>query len=241
MGKGVKVESKIAIVLPTRNRPDLLERFISSVYRTSSKKDHVKFYLYVDDDDILTPKAVSKLQARYKDKIFVYTGPRIILSATVNMLLPFIEEDIIFCGGDDLIFRTKKWDQMVISKFDEIEDKIAMVYGNDLYQKDLATHPILHRRWVEAVGYITPPYFSSDYSDTWLTELADKLGRKYKLDFINEHMHFTLGKSSLDSTYLENRNRFSKDKPYEIYQNLLPKREEDLEKLEKLKGTIYEK
>ena len=54
-------------------------------------------------------------------------------------------------------------------------------------------------------------------------------------------MHFTLGKSLLDLTYLENRNRFSEDKPYEIYQNLLPKREEDLKKLEKLKGTIYEK
>jgi len=233
--------SKIAIVLPTRNRPDLLDRFISSVYNTVSNEEVIKFYLYVDEDDCLTPTIIPTLNERYKDKIFVYTGPRIILSATVNMLIPFIKEDIIFCGGDDLIFRTDNWDQMVISKFDESEDKIVLAYGDDLNQKELATHPILHRRWIEALGYITPPYFSSDYSDTWLTELADKLGRKYKLDFVNEHMHFTIGKSPIDITYLENRNRFSKDKPYEIYQNLLPRREEDLEKLEKLKGTIYEK
>ena len=115
MEKVINIESKIAIVLPTRNRPEFLERFISSVYETSSKEELVKFYLYVDDDDTLTPKAVSKLQTRYKDKIFVFIGPRIILSETVNKLIPFIKEDIIFCGGDDLIFRTKSWDQMVIS------------------------------------------------------------------------------------------------------------------------------
>ena len=240
--KPVKMyNSKIAIVLPTRNRPELLERFISSVFNTSSNEEIVKFYLYVDDDDVLTPSAVSKLQSRYEDKIFVLTGPRILMSETANKLIPFVKEDIFFCGGDDLIFRTMNWDQMVIKKFDEIEDKIGLVFGHDLFQKDLATHPILHRRWVEALGYITPPYFSSDYSDTWLTELADKLDRKYKLNFINEHMHFTLGKSPLDNTYLENRSRFHQDNPPELYRSLQGKRTKDLNKLKDLLNIPYGK
>jgi hypothetical protein len=163
------------------------------------------------------------------------------MSETANKLIPFVKEDIFFCGGDDLIFRTENWDQMVISKFDEMDDKIALLFGHDLYQTELATHPIVHRRWVEALGYITPPYFSSDYSDTWLTELADNLGRKFKLGFINEHMHFTLGKSALDSTYLENRNRFNQDNPPELYKSLEDKRKEDTQILEKLKGTPYDR
>jgi glycosyltransferase involved in cell wall biosynthesis len=233
--------SKIAVVLPTRNRPELLERFVSSVFNTASKEENIKFYLYVDDDDLLTPSAILKLQSRYKDKIFVLTGPRILMSKTANELLPSIKEDIFFCGGDDLILRTKNWDQMVIKKFDEIEDKIGLVFGDDLNQKDLATHPILHRRWVECLGYLTPPYFSSDYADTWLTELADGLNRKYKLEFINEHMHFTIGKSPLDATYLEGRTRFHQDNAPELYRSLQGKRTKDLNKLKDLLNIPYGK
>ena len=45
-------------------------------------------------------------------------------------------------------------------------------------RKNFLTHGFLHRNWVETVGYFVPPYFSSDFNDTWLNEVADMIGRK---------------------------------------------------------------
>lgn len=226
--------SSIAVVLPTRNRPDLLERFIDSLYSKAANKDAVRVYLYVDNDDQLTKRAFPSLAKNHPDKIKVLVGPRIIMSEMVNKLMPLVKEDIFFLGGDDLVMMTHGWDDLVINKFNEIEDKIALLFGDDTIQTNLATHPIIHRRWVECLGYITPPYFSSDYADTWLNDLADSLNRKFKLSFVNEHRHWTNGKGQVDSTYVENRKRYSIDNPQEIYNNLYQKRLEDIQKLKKL-------
>lgn len=237
--------SGIAVVLPTRNRPHLLERFVKSLYSNASNKHNISVYLYVDDDDNLTEYALKNLSVLYKNKIFSLVGPRILMSETANKLLPYIKEDIFFLGGDDLVIKTNDWDDKIVQKFDSLEDKIGLIYGDDLTlnpsYKNFATHPILHRRWVSELGYLTPPYFSSDYADTWLNYIADNLNRKFKLDFINEHMHWTFGKSQVDMTYMENRNRFSKDNPIAIYNSLESKRNEDVLKLRKLIDTKYEK
>lgn len=227
--------SKIAVVLPTRNRPNLLKRFVDSLFDTCSNKDNISVYLYIDDDDRLTEFCIKELSHKYPLKIFSLIGPRIIMSDMVNKLLPLVKEDIFFFGGDDLVLRTKNWDLEIIEKFNSIEDKIALLYGDDMTLDDkmrfFATHPIIHRAWVNCLGYLAPPYFSSDYADTWLNELADTLGRKFKLNFVNEHMHWTFGKSQLDSTYVENRKRFSKDNPPKIYNSLTDARINDLNKL----------
>lgn len=239
--------SKIAILLPTRNRPNLLERFVDSVYKNCKNTENVSVYLYIDDDDELTQYALTSLSKKYGKKIKALVGSRILMSETANKLFSITdkEEDIIFLAGDDLVIRTFGWDELVISKFSEIPDKIALIHGDDLTldpnYKSFATHPILHRRWIETVGYATPPYFSSDYADTWLNFIADSLNRKFKVDFINEHMHWTFGKSKMDMTYLENRQRFSKDNPASVYNSMLKKRVEDCEKLKALLNTTYEK
>lgn len=230
--------SGIAVVLPTRNRPNSLKRFINSLFDTCSNKENIFIYLYIDDDDTVTESCLKELSVNYPSKIFSLVGPRIIMSDMVNKLLPHIKEDIFFLGGDDLIIRTKDWDLKIINKFHTIEDKIALLYGDDLTltrgMESFATHPILHRKWVDCLGYLAPPYFSSDYADTWLNEIADKLGRKFKIDIINEHMHWTFNKAPLDQTYLECRKRFMKDNPPDIYKSLLGLREKDYNKLKNL-------
>ena len=235
----------IAVVLPTRNRPHQLERFVNSLYENAKNKENIFVYLYVDDDDTLTGYALKNLSSLYGNKIFSLVGPRILMSETANKLVPFVKQDIFFMGGDDLIIRTKDWDEKIIEKFNSIEDKIALVYGDDLHPdpnyKNFATHPIVHRRWVEHLGYLTPPYFSSEYADTWLNYVADKLNRKFKLDFVNEHLHWVFGKAPRDLTYIETGMRHARDNPPAIYNSLQNKRDEDFVKLQKLLGTKHEK
>tara|TARA_R110000824_G_scaffold89658_2_gene219636 strand:- start:5547 stop:6251 length:705 start_codon:yes stop_codon:yes gene_type:complete len=225
--------SKIAVVLPTRNRPLKLERFIESVYSTCYNQDNVKIYLYTDLDDTVTNPKIQEISNKYPNKIGVVSGPRILMSQTANALLPYVKEDIFFLGADDLIFRTAGWDETLISFFDEHADKVVLAYGDDGFQPTLATHPILHRNWVESVGYLTPPYFESDYADTWINTMADIIGRKEKLSFVNEHMHYYAGKSEADSTFVENRGRYSFQDPTLVFNCLRPVLERDAARLSK--------
>jgi glycosyltransferase involved in cell wall biosynthesis len=226
---------KIAILLPTRNRPQLLKRFWESIVDTSDDLNNISLYLYIDEDDSLTPPVAAELIEKYNN-IFVFVGPRILHSKMPNVLFSKTNEDIMFLGGDDLIMRTPGWDTRVREAFDKVDDRIALVYGRDggealAHPEKFATHPILHRRWAEVLGYINPPYFSCDYADTWSNDLADAIGRKFLLPIFHEHMHFTFRKSEFDSTYREARDRFSADNIPLLYHNLSEQREKDVEKL----------
>ena len=84
---------------------------------------------------------------------------------------------------------------------------------------------------------MSPPYFSCDYADTWLNDIANIVGRKFSLPFINEHMHPTVGKAEYDIVYQENRQKFTEDKVPSIYHEHIG---EVVEAANKLKKYIKE-
>lgn len=61
------------------------------------------------------------------------------------------------------------------------------------------------------------PYFSADYTDTWLNDLADRIDRKHKVPILTEHMHFTYHKGTLDLTHAERLVRLWRDDNTGIY------------------------
>jgi len=203
--------SGIAIITATRGRPVGLDRFIESMVLNSNNQDNVRFYLYIDEDDFETIEHIKNI--KYANNIKAIIGPRIKLPEAQNVLASVATEDIFFLGADDLVMRTKGWDDLIISFFDASPDKIWLVYGEDGGNQAIATHPIIHRKWVETLGYLMPTYFESDYTDTWLDDIASRLNRKIKLPMFNEHMHFTFGKAPMDKTYYENRIRCMNTNP----------------------------
>jgi hypothetical protein len=230
-----KDNNRIAIVLGSRGRPRRLEAFVRSLNELADDPNSYSVYIYVDSDDEATILYSKELKEKY-DQLVFHVGPRIIMSDMINKLYPYTSEGIIFLGGDDLIMRTQGWDSIIAEAYAKCEDRILLCYGADggesvHTQSNFATHPIISRRWVEIQGCITPPYFSCDYADTWLNDLANELGRKKKLPIYNEHMHWSLGKSSLDMTYVENRQRFEKDNVIEKYAEVAHEREAVFNKL----------
>ena len=232
-----KGSNRIAIVLGSRGRPMRLEAFIRSLRDLADDPHSYKVYVYIDEDDTPTIDYSNQLKETY-EQLFFHVGPRIIMSDMVNKLYPHTNEDIIFLGGDDLVMRTKGWDSIIIEAYKEFEDKILLCYGRDggervHTQENFATHPIISKKWVEIQGYVTPPYFSCDYADTWLNDLANDLGRKRELPMYNEHMHWSLGKSSMDMTYFENRKRFEEDNVLKKYEDAKEERVAVFNKLKK--------
>ena len=234
---GHSMSELISILCPTRGRPEFMMRmFKSAAHMSHTASDRVPCFeviFYIDEDDQPSIDLwENNLQYRGCGAV---VGPRINLSMAWNLCFDASHGQILFHGGDDLIFRTEDWDEYVKLQFRLSKDKILFVGGQDGFhapEKNFLTHGFLHRNWVETVGYFVPPYFSSDFNDTWLNEVADMIGRKiYLKDLLIEHMHPLAGKHFWDRTHQERLERHRLDKPQNIYAEKAPERERDAAKL----------
>jgi len=217
----------ISILCPTRGRPENVKRLLDSIAATSSVLPEVIFY--VDDDDTTFPGALGYPNAS------VVRGPRITLSDCWNKLAAIATGEILMNAGDDLIFKTKGWDDEVKQSFANFPDRLVFVHGDDgHFGRRFGTHGFVHRKWVEAVGYFIPPYFSSDFGDTWLNEVANRLDRRVALPFLAEHMHPIWNKAEWDQTHKERLARHERDQVEELYKKLAPERDRDVEKLSRI-------
>ena len=144
-------------------------------------------------------------------------------------------------GNDDIIFRTNGWDALVEQAFENCPDKILLVHGSDEGQHftRFGAHGIVHRRWIDTVGYFIPPYFSSDYGDAWINELAEGIRRRKFVPFIAEHMHFMFGKAPMDQTTRERLARHKRDNVDDIWRRTKSERIVATKKLAALIGVKY--
>ena len=179
---------KISSLVPTRGRPDSMTRYVCSVFDTASDPSSIEIIFYIDNDDLPSKIRAEELKEKYNIK-YVFDN-RITLSQTINECYKLAEGDILFLGSDDLIVRTQNWDKLVLEAYNQIEDKIALVYGHDGHSPTrFATHPFLHRAWVDVVGYVTPPYFVAGMADKWLNDVAKKINRQVFVNILTQHVN----------------------------------------------------
>jgi hypothetical protein len=206
-----------------------MNRLVESVYATSTTPVEVLFRLDLDDEASI----VEAVRLGMAYPVRYVADERGVLSDLWNDAAAISAGEILMMCGDDIVFRTPGWDTKVLAAFDQYPDRIALVYGNDLIQHErLATHPFIHRRWFEAVGYLVPNGFSCDWCDMWLNEVAIALGRRHYLpDVITEHMHPVMGKARLDESHRERIARGRRDNVRALYEARADERAADVEKL----------
>lgn len=211
----------ISLLVPTRGRPAQCASMWRSAIHMAVEPDDVELVLYFDLDDPEERRYTEWLGCQGENVVNL-TGPRIILSETWNRCAETAAGEILWHGNDDVIFRSEGWDKRVREAFRQVPDRIALVHGRDgIHDGGMATLGFLHRRWVETTGYFVPPYFSSDYNDTWNSQVADMLGRRVFLpEVYTEHMHPAVGKAELDQTHRERLTRHSQDNVDALYASL---------------------
>jgi len=224
----------ISVLVPTRGRPHNMRRMVDSGRVTCG--DRVEYVFYIDDDDTPSRDMAITLHNEGGD-VFWTHGPRgtLNLSQLWNECYAIADESsmIMQHSCDETVYRTDHWDIRVREAFDLWPDKIGLVYGRDgIHDQNLATHGFITRAWVDAVGYFVPPYFSSDYNDLWLHQVAQGVGRLHFLpDVFTEHLHPAVGKGPLDQTHQDRLARHSQDNVDQLWNQLFPKRQEDVGKL----------
>lgn len=221
----------ISILLPTRQRPHNIERLWQSIKDTAEDIDDIEMVLYIDDDD------TSYDGLELSENVLTIRGPRIVLSECWNRCYEKSKGDILMHCGDDIIFRTQGWDTIVRSEFEKFPDNIVFVYGDDGGPaQDFGTHGFIHRRWAEASGFFVPPYFSSDYNDTWLNDVAKLINRHRHVDIYTEHMHPAFNKAPVDDNHRERLERHRTDRVDDLYRSrgMQQQRQENADKLREI-------
>lgn len=219
----------ISVLCPSRGRPTFARDLLESM-RATGVLLYNQLVLRLDDDD---PSLAEYGNLVTGSDVTIIVGPRVVLSQCWNEAYDKAQNDIAMLCGDDIRFRTQGWDDRVASTILNCRDRLVLVHGDDGIQGDkVATHPFLHRAWVDVVGYFVPPIFASDWNDMWLTEVADKIGRRcYLPDVYTEHLHPVAGKHYLDQTHLERLDRHRAEDCDRLYRDTAGERLADAEKL----------
>ncbi len=196
----------LGILLPTRGRPENLDRFIEAVGRTA-----VDWHLYVrlDDDDTAFAEYLDVLdECGWDGKVSMFHGDRTGFASSLNELAGYADQEgMTHVGmfGDDVLPETPEWDLHLIAG---LGGDLGVSYGNDglrdKHAPDLPTHYVTQTEVYRRLGYLAPP----DIRHLFLDNVARDVGR-YLKNFVYvpvniQHLHpWAEGEHLNDTTYAE--------------------------------------
>ena len=117
------IPEKISLLLPTRERPDSMQRVWKSAIDTADHPKYIEICFYIDNDDLISIQEAKKMKVKY-ERVMYKVGPRIVLSQCWNECYKISTGEILMQCGDDLIFRSNHWDTIVRNMFRKHEDRI---------------------------------------------------------------------------------------------------------------------
>lgn len=205
-----------SLIVPSRGRPDRFREMAISAIGTAEWPEALEFNVRLDVDDETLPQYLFM----FEDEgliVNLTVGERGTLGRAFNEAAKTATGDLLKMGGDDLIYRSFGWDQMMWDRLTDVPDRIALLWGRDgLHDHRLATHGAISRDWYRVVGYFTHPLLPGDYCDNWLMDLALTIRRpEYLPGIYTEHMHWVRGRGAMDQTYLDRKGK--SDAAREIY------------------------
>jgi glycosyltransferase involved in cell wall biosynthesis len=206
---------QISLLLPTRGRAKLAERFLRSVVAQSTHPELVEVVLCVDEDDLESHQIASS------DLILrPIVVPRQTMGAYNAICLEHATGQITIAVNDDVVIRTRGWDDRVRALDARYPDGIYLGYGNDLFKgPGLCTFPILSRETCERLAEPYPAIYKGAFLDVQLMDIFNRLKHRghdrfaYDKDLIFEHLHYRTNPEAFDATYAE-RERFGDDQTF---------------------------
>jgi hypothetical protein len=179
---------EICLIMATRGRPEMLAEVFASLKANTAQKKKVSLWIYVDEDDTVTRKAVDG--GALKDagiRIHWHFGPQTAgLCETQHALWQASGRtaEIYFITVDDARFATAGWDDVVRETSAGFSDGIFLACPHDPATTDTCTYPIFGWRWLETLQQIFPGHFPYWYDDRWVHQIGDMAGRYARLPIV---------------------------------------------------------
>ncbi len=225
----------LAIIVPTRGRPENIRKVISA-WDFTNAWDHADLVLVADADD---PEI-----GAYRDVVAETehpdTGEAMVRLVEMAVWMPMVHKlnmvakDVaegwpgtggppfaLGFAGDDHLPQTIGWAERYLTVLRELGT--GMVYGDDGYQgRNLSTEWAVTSDVVRALGRMVPASVEHMYCDNAMMDLYGGAGAMRHLPEVRiEHMHPVVGKAKTDEQYqrVNHRDQFRKDRTgYERWQ-----------------------
>jgi len=163
----------LAVICPTRDRPDRFIKMAESVYKTTR---NAAVLAYIDDDQ----------KTRYARKVLESDvpmfhreyKPRVGRAAAINHLCDnFKEYRAYLLVSDDIEFIRSGWDEEVLMAMASFKDDIGVVHLSTGIPEGWVNWPCVSRKWLDAVGWFNPPNLKHYCQDTALQAMGQALNR----------------------------------------------------------------
>jgi glycosyltransferase involved in cell wall biosynthesis len=191
----------ISLILPTRGRPQHIERVLDSLMESAVDPSRLEIVLYVDLDD--EPSHGIEFAGANIVKLI---RPRTKMGRITRQCYEASHGRYIMLANDDMIFQTREWDRIVVDAFAQCGDDIALVWGNDLHS-GMPVHPYLSRAVCDLMDGVCPEDYDREFIDTHIWDIFRKLKRlghdrmRYLPDLVLEHIYVHAGKAEADATF----------------------------------------
>lgn len=211
----------LAIIVPTRGRPDNVRKVISA-WDFTNAWDHADLVLVADADD----PEIGRYHQVVEDVCNPDTGVTPMQLIEIPAWLPMVHKlnaasrhlaDLYWAvgfAGDDHLPQTIGWAARYLTVLRELGT--GMVYGDDGYQgRKLSTEWAVTSDVVRALGRMVPAPVEHMYCDNAMMDLFGAAGALRHLPEVRiEHMHPVAGKAKTDAQYdrVNHRDQFAKDR-----------------------------
>lgn len=172
----------------------------------------IEVILYVDEEDV-----GSHGIAFDEIALKLMIGPRQTMGAYNTECLRQACGEITIAVNDDVIVRTKGWDEKVRELDARFADGVYLGYANDLFMgPKLCTFPILSRKTCSVLAEPYPEIYKGAFIDVHLMDIFRRLEKRgyaricYAADIVFEHVHYRNNPDAWDATYSD-RLRFGDD------------------------------
>lgn len=171
--------NKIAILVPTKGRPELFRNMVKSVMRTTTT--NVVIYVYMQGEEDINSYDLNNFEALKTSHIglMVYAAKEHLTPPAVylwNKLAEIAEKEpenrLFMLGSDDMVFATPGWDTALLEHYEQLKEKTHVYHLQDSRDKSGTPHPIVTREYMDAMGYFVPPIFLHWYVDAWTVAIA---------------------------------------------------------------------
>lgn len=227
---------KFSIVLPSRERPQLLTNLAQSIQDTTTDISNVELLVGIDDDDNSTHEIVLDLKVKFPF-MKIFSRPR---SEWLNrdyhnwLYFNFANHpDYIIAANDDCEFQSPNWDKIAEEKIEEyLKDKpdrimYAFVHDNlpQRFGMNYSCFPMVSKEGVKALGFVLNNEFRSWVSDQIVWQLYHSIGRTTDSQILVAHLSYHCnGIRERDSTshHVEMLHNLGHEPvPFDYYKSLL--------------------
>jgi hypothetical protein len=184
------LNSNVVFIIPSTSRnmnyTDIQScSLIKTLYESLKKLNisNYKFLIGSDDDDDFYNKNIPNLQNILPKNFYFHILNNFdksyvcIVNQLANIAIKQYNAEYIYVFADDLIVYDLNFIKNDFIPYFNLNNNLCLGWGIDEGHINLCTHPFIHKKHVEYLGYFYPPSIKNWFCDNWIQKLYEKLNK----------------------------------------------------------------